>query len=143
MLIIIKLIIVVREWKTDEQSTALMLYVKEVHPMADFEFEITEADFMVDLDEYIDYLIIERCNEIYYKIVSRNVEYQNLQTELKSCYEELLKQDSLTFLEPALLEIVNERLPIAIGTLEMLLPRLIYRQVLKDGLRVKEWMGGK
>jgi hypothetical protein len=111
--------------------------------MADFELEITETGSMVDLDEYVDYLIIERCNEIYYKIVSRNAEYQNLQTELKSCYEELLKRDSSALPEPALREIVNERLPIAIGTMEMLLPRLIYRQVLKDGIRVKEWMGSE
>ena len=29
--------------------------------MADFEFEITESDEMVDLEEYFNYLIIERC----------------------------------------------------------------------------------
>ena len=31
--------------------------------MADFEFTITETDSMVDLEEYFNYLIIERCNE--------------------------------------------------------------------------------
>ena len=44
--------------------------------MADFEFTITESDSPVDLEEYIDYLIIERCNEIYYKIISQNSEYK-------------------------------------------------------------------
>ena len=38
--------------------------------MADFEFTITESDSPVDLEEYIDYLIMERCNEIYYKIIN-------------------------------------------------------------------------
>ena len=46
--------------------------------MADFEFTITESDSLVNLEEYIDYLIIERCNEIYYKIISQNTEYRNL-----------------------------------------------------------------
>jgi hypothetical protein len=102
--------------------------------MADFEFEITESEEMVDLEEYINYLIIERCNEMYYKIISHNEEYQNLQTQIKSCFEELLR----VLPEPAQKEIINERLSIMIGTLEMLLPRLTYRQVLKDGARLKE-----
>jgi hypothetical protein len=38
--------------------------------MADFEFSITETTEMVDLEEYFNYLIMERCNEIYYKIIS-------------------------------------------------------------------------
>ena len=33
--------------------------------MADFEFTITETSSMLDLGEYLNYLIIERCNEIY------------------------------------------------------------------------------
>lgn len=104
--------------------------------MADFQFEITESDEMVDLEEYINYLIIERCNEIYYKIISHNEEYQNLQAEIKSCFEELLR----VLPEPAQKEIVNDRLSDSIGTLEMLLPRLTYRQVLKDGARLKGWI---
>ncbi len=28
-----------------------------------------------------------------------------------------------------------------IGTLEMLLPQIIYRQILKDGLGIKKWLG--
>jgi hypothetical protein len=104
--------------------------------MADFEFEITESDSMVDLEEYINYLIIERCNEIYYKIISHNAEYQNLQAEIKNCFKELLR----VLPEPAQKEIINERLSIVIGSLEMLLSRLTYKQVLKDGMRVKEWM---
>jgi hypothetical protein len=104
--------------------------------MADFEFEITESDLMVDLEEYIDYLIIERCNEIYYKIISHNAEYQNLQLEIKNCFKELLQ----VLPEPARMESVTERLSEVIGILEMLLPRLTYRQVLKDGVRVKGWM---
>jgi hypothetical protein len=105
--------------------------------MADFEFEIRESDEMVDLEEYFNYLIIERCNEIYYKIISHDAEYQNLQTEIEKCFEELLR----VLPELAQKEIVNERLPGAIGSLEMLLPRLTYRQVLKDGARVKRWIG--
>jgi hypothetical protein len=105
--------------------------------MADFEFEITESDEMVDLDEYINYLIIERCNEIYYKIISNNAEYQDLQAQIKSCFQELLK----VLPELAQKEIINERLSVIIGTLEMLLPRLTYKQILKDGLRLKAWMG--
>lgn len=57
--------------------------------MADFEFTITESDKMVDLEEYINYLIIERCNEIYYKIISQNAEYQNLQVQIKGCLKVL------------------------------------------------------
>jgi hypothetical protein len=104
--------------------------------MADFEFTITESDEMVDLEEYFNYLIIERCNEIYYKIINHDEEYQNLQTEIESCFEELLR----VLPEPAQKEIVNERLSGVIEELEMLLPRLTYRQVLKDGVRVKEWI---
>lgn len=44
--------------------------------MADFEFTITESNSMVDLEEYLKYLIIERCNEIYYKIILQDAEYQ-------------------------------------------------------------------
>jgi hypothetical protein len=105
--------------------------------MADFEFEITESNEMVDLDEYINYLIIERCNEIYYKIISHNAEYQNLQAQIKGCFQELLQ----VLPELAQKEIINERLSVIIGTLEMLLPRLTYKQILKDGLRLKAWMG--
>lgn len=104
--------------------------------MADFEFAITESNSMVDLEEYFNYLIIERCSEIYYKIISQNAEFQNLQVEIESCFEELLR----VIPEPAQKEIVNERLWGIIGTLETLLPRLTYRQVLKDGLSVKGWM---
>jgi hypothetical protein len=104
--------------------------------MADFEFTITESDSMVDLEEYINYLIIERCNEIYYKIISQNAEYQNLQAQIKSCFQELL----WVLPEPDQKEIINERLSVIIGTLEMLLPRLTYRQILKDGIRLKGWI---
>jgi hypothetical protein len=104
--------------------------------MADFEFEITETPEMVDLEEYFNYLIIERCNEIHYKIISKNAEFQNLQAEIGNCFEELLR----LLPEPAQKEIVQERLWGIIGTLEMLLPRLTYRQVLKDGMRFKGWI---
>ena len=101
--------------------------------MADFEFTITEKISMVDLEEYINYLIIERCNEIYYKIISQNAEFKNLQVEIKSCFEELL----LVLPEPAQQEIVNERLWSIIGTLELLLPRITYKQALEDGFKLK------
>ena len=104
--------------------------------MADFEFTITETSSMVDLEEYLNYLIIERCNEIYYKIISQNAEYQNLQVEIKSCFEELLQ----ILPEPAQKEIVNERLWSIIGTLELLLPRITYKQAFKDGVRLKGWV---
>jgi uncharacterized protein YbgA (DUF1722 family) len=104
--------------------------------MADFEFTITDSDSMVDLEEYINYLIIERCNEIYYKIISQNTEYQNLQAHIKSCFQEILQ----ILPEPAQKEIVTETLLGIIGTLEMLLPRITYKQVLKDGLRLKAWL---
>lgn len=88
------------------------------------------------MEEYFNYLIMERCNEIYYKIISKNAEFQNLQAEIENCFEELLR-----FLpEPAQKEIVQERLWGIIGTLEMLLPRLTYRQVLKNGMKVKGWI---
>ena len=41
-------------------SHALIQYqlnFMEVHPMADFEFTITESDSLVDLEEYIDYCL--------------------------------------------------------------------------------------
>ncbi len=105
--------------------------------MADFEFTITESDSPVDLEEYIDYLIIERCNEIYYKIISQNTEYQNLRAQMKECFQDLLQ----LLPDPAYQEIVTESLPGMIGTLEMLLPQIIYRQILKDGLGLKKWLG--
>jgi hypothetical protein len=74
--------------------------------MADFEFTITETDSMVDLEEYLNYLIVERCNEIYYKIIHQDADYQNLQSQIKSCFEELLQ----VLPEPAHQEIVNETL---------------------------------
>lgn len=105
--------------------------------MADFEFEITESAALVDLEEYLNYLIIERCNEIYDKIISQNSEYQDLQARIEDCFQELLR----VLPEPVPKAIVTENLAGMVGTLEMLLPRLIYRQVLKDGLEVKEWLG--
>jgi hypothetical protein len=101
--------------------------------MSDFEFTITETSSMVDLEEYLNYLIIERCNEIYYKIINQDAEYQNLQMEIKSCFEELLR----VVPEPAQKEIVNERLWSIIGTLELLLPRITYKQALEDGFKLK------
>ena len=59
--------------------------------MADFEFTITESGSMVDLEEYIDYLVMERCNEIYYKIIRQNSEYQNLQAQIEDCFQKLLQ----------------------------------------------------
>ena len=103
--------------------------------MADFEFTITEKSSMVDLEEYLNYLIIERCNEIYYKIINQDAEYQNLQSQIKSCFQELLQ----VLPEPAKKEIVNETLWGIIGMLEMLLPRITYRQAFRDGFRLKSW----
>jgi hypothetical protein len=105
--------------------------------MADFEFTIIETDSLVDLEEYFNYLITERCNEIYYKVISRNAEYQSLQAEIQFCFEELLR----VLPEPVQIEIVSKRLSDMIGALEMLLPRLTYKQVLKDGMRVTGWIG--
>ena len=68
-----------------------------------------------------------------------NAEYQNLQTEIKSCFEELLR----VLPEPEQQENVNERLSGIIGTLEILLPRLTYRQVLKDVTRLKGRIGAE
>jgi hypothetical protein len=103
--------------------------------MADFEFTITEKSSMVDLEEYLNYLIIERCNEIYYKIINQDAEYQNLQSQIKNCFEELLQ----ALPEPAQKEIINETLWSIIGMLELLLPRLTYRQAIKDGVRLRGW----
>lgn len=100
--------------------------------MSDFEFTITESNSMVDLEEYLNYLIIERCNEIYYKLISHNAEYQNLQAEIEGCFAELLQ--ALPELKHQ--EIVNEKLWSIIGALEMLLPRITYRQAIKDGIRL-------
>lgn len=102
--------------------------------MSDFEFTITETNSMVALEEYINYLIIERCNEIYYKIINQNTEYQNLQAQIENCFEELLR----VLPEPQQ-EIVTETLWNIIGTLEMLLPRITYKQALEDGFRLKGW----
>jgi hypothetical protein len=103
--------------------------------MADFEFKITETDSMVDLEEYLNYLVIERCNEIYYKIINLDAEYQNLQSQIKSCFEELLQ----ALPEPAQKDIINETLWNIIGMLELLLPRITYRQAIKDGVRLRGW----
>jgi hypothetical protein len=91
---------------------------------------------MVDLEEYLNYLIIERCNEIYSKLIHQDTEYQNLQAQIESCFKELLQ----VLPEPAQKEIVNERLWSIIGTLELLLPRITYKQALEDGLRLKTWV---
>jgi hypothetical protein len=105
--------------------------------MSDFEFTITETSSMVDLEEYLNYLIIERCNELHTKVICQDPEYQNLQAQFESCFKELLQ----VLPDEAHQEIVNERLWEIIGTLEMLLPRLTYRQALKDGVRLKGWLG--
>jgi hypothetical protein len=68
-----------------------IVLIIEVHLMADFEFTITETDSMIDLEEYLNYLIFERCNEIYYKIINQDAVYQNLQSQIKSCFAELLQ----------------------------------------------------
>ncbi len=104
--------------------------------MADFEFTITEISVIIDLEEYINYLIIERCNEIYAKLISRDAEYQNLQLQIESSFQELLQ----LLQEPAQKKIVTETLWSIISTLELLLPRITYRQAVKDGFRLKEWM---
>jgi hypothetical protein len=117
----------------------IVVWIGRNQIMADFEFTITETDSMVGLEEYLNYLIIERCNEIYYKIINHDVEYQNLQSQIKSCFEELLQ----VLPAPAHQEIVNETLWSIIGTLEMLLPRITYRQAFKDGFRLKEWVKEK
>jgi hypothetical protein len=52
--------------------------------MSDFEFTITETSAMVDLEEYLNYLILERCSEISSKIIHQNAEYQNLQGQIES-----------------------------------------------------------
>jgi hypothetical protein len=101
--------------------------------MSDFEFTITETKLMVDLEEYFDYLIIERCNEIHSKLIHQDAEYQNLQAQIESCFQELLQ----VLPEPAHKEIVNERLWSIIGTLELLLPRITYKQGLEDGFKLK------
>ncbi len=52
-----------------------------------------------------------------------------MEAEIEKCFEELLR----VLPELAGMESVTERLSEVIGTLEMLLPRLTYRQGLKDG----------
>ena len=104
--------------------------------MADFEFTITEISVIIDLEEYINYLIIERYNEIYAKLISRDAEYQNLQLRIESSFQELLP----ALQEPAQKKIVTEMLWSIISILELLLPRITYRQAVKDGFRLKEWM---
>ena len=104
--------------------------------MADFEFTITEISVIIDLEEYINYLIIERYNEIYAKLISRDAEYQNLQLQIESSFQELLP----ALQEPAQKKIVTEMLWSIISILELLLPRITYRQAVKDGFRLKEWM---
>jgi hypothetical protein len=107
--------------------------------MADFEFTISEKTSMVDLEEYINYLIIERCNEIYAKLISRDAEYQNLITRIESCFQELLP----ALQGSAQKKIVTETLWSIISTLELLLPRITYRQAVKDGFRLKGWVEEK
>jgi hypothetical protein len=107
--------------------------MKEVHPMADFEFTITETSSMVNLEEYLNYLIIERCNEIYSKLIHTDAEYQNLQAQIESCFQELLQ----VLPEPAQKKIANEKLWSIIGTLELLLPRITYKQAFIDRFRLK------
>ena len=101
--------------------------------MAVFELTISNSDRMADLVEYLDYLIIERCNELTSKIIEQDAEYQKLQSEMKQCFQKI--EDLLPETESK--ETIMESLWVIIGTLEILLPRLAYKQCLKDVVRLR------
>ena len=107
--------------------------------MSDFDFTIPETDSMVDIEEYLNYLLIERCNEIHSKIILTDSEYQNLQTRIERWVQELLG----VLPEPLQTEMVTETLWSITGTLETILPRLTYRQAFKDGVQFNGYVKRK
>ena len=97
--------------------------------MSELEFTITESPNMVSLEEYIDYLIIERVSELAAKVIKQDESYQKIQKELISCNQKLSNLLSKTKFN----EIIEETLDPAISDMEMILLKLAYRQGLKDG----------
>jgi hypothetical protein len=108
--------------------------------MSETEFAVTKTSFMVDLEEYMNYLIHERCSEIHAKIIRKDPEYQDLQAQIKNCFQELQNCEALTLNELTEKEDVSETLSEIIGVLELLTSKLTYRQGLKDGGRLGEWI---
>ena len=88
---------------------------------------------MADLLEYLDYLIIERCNELTSKIIEQDAEYQKLQSEMKQCFQQM----EALLPETGSKEAIMESLWVITGALEIVLPRLAYKQCLKDVIRLK------
>ena len=84
---------------------------------------------MVDLEEYLCYLAIERASEFEEKIVRHDPEYQKIQAELEDYYLEIRR----LLPEPGPEDNVIDRLQVTVGVLEVLIERLVYRQSLKDG----------
>ena len=61
------------------------------------------------------------------------MDVRGYQSQIENCFGELLQ----VLPEPVQQEIVNERLWSIIGTLELLLPRITYKQALEDGFKLK------
>lgn len=104
--------------------------------MSVYEFTIPETDQMADLAEYLNYLIVERCNEFDSKFIRPDAEYRALHQQIETCLRDLLLTPDSTEKET-----LTETLWIAIGTIELLIQHKIYRQGLKDGIRAMGFWG--
>ena len=84
---------------------------------------------MVNLDQYLSYLTIERVAELEMKVIQHDPEYQKIQAELEGCYlqiQRLLPESHHN-------EKIIDNIQIKIGVLEVLIGRLVYQHGLKDG----------
>lgn len=97
--------------------------------MSFFEFTTSETPTMVNLDQYLSYLTIERVAELEMKVIRHDPNYQQIQAELEACYHEIqrLLPDSHRIKK------ITDELQVKIGLLEVLIGRLAYRHGLKDG----------
>lgn len=84
---------------------------------------------MVNLDQYLSYLTIERVAELEMKVIRHNPEYQKIQAELEYYYLEIqrLLPESLHNKK------ITDELQVKIGLLEVVIGHLVYRHGLKDG----------
>ena len=97
-----------------------------------FSFTPTDTPDLVEITEYLDYLVMERVAELAAKVVRNDPECQQLQTRLESCYQVIRDQVA----EPVR-RVLIEEFQEAIAQLEGRGQELAYRQGLRDGKALK------
>lgn len=98
--------------------------------MSFFEFTTSETPTMVNLDQYLSYLTIERVAELEMKVIRHDPNYQQIQAELEDCYLEIQRLLSESHHHKK----ITDELKVKIGLLEVLIGRIAYRHGLKDGV---------